>query len=77
MKTFGHVLYFSEDLLLPPPYTYFSIDFKDISSTIVAKVGGGKCAPKLPKLPMATPLMTVYLQFIKNVIALFCKNLLL
>ena len=74
MKTFGHVLYFSEDLLLPPPYTYFSIYFKDISSPIVAKVGGGKCTPKLP---MATPLMIVYLQFIKNVIALFCKNLLL
>ena len=74
MKTFGHVLYFSEDLLLPPPYTYFSIDFKDISTTIVAKVGGGQV---YPKLPMATPLMIVYLQFIKNVIALFCKNLLL
>ena len=48
MKTFGHVLYFSEDLLLPPPYTYFSIDFKDISSTIVAKVGGGQVCPQAP-----------------------------
>ena len=30
---------------LPPPYTYFLIDFKEISSTILAKVRGGNCPP--------------------------------
>ena len=28
MKSFGHAFYFSEDLLLLPPRTYFFIDFK-------------------------------------------------
>ena len=29
MKAFGHALYFSKALLLPPPHTYFLIDFKE------------------------------------------------
>ena len=33
---FGHALYFSEDLLLPPS-NYFLIDFKEIPSTILQK----------------------------------------
>lgn len=36
MKSFPHALYFSEDLLL----NYFPIDFKEISSTILAKSVG-------------------------------------
>ena len=40
MKMIGHDLYFFEDFLLPPPHTYCLIDFKVISSTILAKVGG-------------------------------------
>ena len=39
MKISGHALYFSEDLLLPPPHTYFLIDSKEISSKILVKWG--------------------------------------
>ena len=39
-ENFGHTLYFFlEDLQLLPPHTYFLIDFKEISSTILAKGG--------------------------------------
>ena len=49
MKIFGHALYFSEDMLLPPSHTYFLIAFKE---TIWAK--GGRQLPAKP--PLATPL---------------------
>ena len=49
MKLFGHALYFSEDLLLISPDAYFLIDFKEISSTILAKEGGN-CPPTPPWL---------------------------
>ena len=38
-ENFGHALYFSEDLLLPPPPNYFLIDFKEVPSTNLAKSG--------------------------------------
>ena len=38
-KNFGNALYFSDNFLLPPAHTYFPIDFKEISSTILTKVG--------------------------------------
>ena len=49
-KYFGHALYFFEDLLLPPPHTYFLIDFKEILITILAKVGEA-IAPQTPPWP--------------------------
>lgn len=54
MKIFGHALYLSEDLLLPP--NYFLINFKEIPSIILAKkVGGG-----FPPFPVATTLIMTY-----------------
>ena len=53
-KNFGHALYFSEHLLLPTPYTYFLIDFNELTSTILATEGGGNY-PQTP--PVATPLV--------------------
>ena len=38
---------------LPPTHAYFLIDFKEISSTILAKIGGGSS----PNTPMVTPLI--------------------
>ena len=48
MEIFGQALYFSEDLLLPPPHTYFLIDLKEISNLILSKVGG-PLAPQTPR----------------------------
>ena len=48
MKNFGHAFYFSKDLPLPPSHTYFLIDFKEVSSTILAKVGGRPIASHTP-----------------------------
>ena len=50
-ENFGHALYFSEGLLLPLPHTYFLINFKEISSSILAKVGGGGQLPPYPPWP--------------------------
>ena len=49
-KFLGHVLHFSEGFLLPLPYAYFLIDFKGISSTILAKVEAS--APIPPTVAM-------------------------
>ena len=55
MNIFAQALYFSVDLLPPPPHTYFFIDFKEISSTILANVKG-----QLPPNPaVATPRLIV------------------
>ena len=62
MTIFGHPLYFSEDLLLLPPHTNLLIDFKQISSTTLEKVGGGgNCSHT--RLPVATPLDTASNRF--------------
>ena len=52
MEMFGHAHYLSEDLLLPHPHTYFLIDFKGISNTVLEKVGGN--CPQIPPSGQAT-----------------------
>ena len=59
---FGHALYFSEDLLLPPKY--FPIAFKEFSSIILAQSGVGAFAPYLH---VATPLVVASLLFTEAV----------
>ena len=50
-KILVHALYFSEDLLLPPPHTYFLIDFTEIYSTILAKVRWAFPPPPISPCP--------------------------
>ena len=63
-EIFCHTLHFSEDLLLPPPHTYFLIDFKEISSTILAKVKGAT-APNPPP-PLCVHATEYYVLFYKK-----------